>query len=159
MDKLNEFYYWYSRERKDETGKTPAQKWEENKGTPAPLLDIKEDFPETLLKEEDIAIIFDEEEGQCILTGYGMFSLAFSDPDVYLEEYGDVVKNYLVEESISPLVFYRMAERYPENAQKVLREVLGRPDFNLIKLDGLMWEFKPKAMEHWREPTVHVFKV
>ncbi|MFQ5815699.1 MAG: tetratricopeptide repeat protein, partial [Candidatus Hydrothermarchaeaceae archaeon] len=147
-DRLDEFYYWHSHERKDEAGKTPAQRWVEEKGTPAPVLNVRESFPEELLEEVDVAMILDEFEGQHILVDYGKFSMAFSEPDVYIDEFREIVEDYLLDEDAPPLVFFRMAERYPENTQRVLREVLERPDFNLNKLEDLMCEFKPKAMEH-----------
>jgi len=102
-------------------------------------------FPERLLKSKDVGIVFDELSDQHYLINYGIILDIFQSPDdVKIQRYRKNILTYLEDQTISPYVLKRLFFRFPQNAEAIIRKILGRPEFCLEKdFDSLMDEFKP----------------
>jgi hypothetical protein len=102
-------------------------------------------FPEGLLKSEDVGIVFDELSGQHYLINYGIILNVFQGPDEgKIQRYREDILTYLKDSTISPHVLKRLFFKYPQNAEFIIRKILDRPKFSLEKdFDSLMDEFKP----------------
>lgn len=156
LPKVMEGYFrYYIFERKDpDKGKTSAQVFKENYGFDPPLPTM--DFQEDLLKASDVGILYDPMKGLIILIKYGAFKEIFSNPNFQkIKGYKELIMHYLKDNSISPLPFRRMVARFPQNAQKVLQDVLGIPYFTIEKdFEKLMRKYKSRHMEKKSFPPV-----
>jgi hypothetical protein len=113
------------------------------------------DWPAELVRGT-VAVIYDEAEGLGYFAGFADFEQAFSDPSVLGQHrYRQRVLDYLDDDSVSPLVFRRLAERDPDRASVVMRTVLGRSTFDWCR-DGesLMRERKASFFERPPLPCV-----
>jgi hypothetical protein len=102
-------------------------------------------FPKGLLKSKDVGIVFDELSGQHYLVNYGIILNVFQSPDeVKIQRYKRDILTYLEDQTISPYLLKRLFFKFPQNAEAIIRRILGRPEFSLEKdFDSLMDEFKP----------------
>jgi hypothetical protein len=102
-------------------------------------------FPKRLLKSRDVGIVFDELSGQHYLVNYGITLNVFQNPDeAKIQRHKRDILIYLEDQTISPYVLKRLFFRFPQNAEAIIRKILGRPEFCLEKdFDSLMDEFKP----------------
>ena len=102
-------------------------------------------FPKELLKSKDVGIVFDELSGQHYLVNYGLILHVFRSPDeTKIQRYREDILTYLKDQTIAPHLLKRLFFRFPQNAEFIIRRVLGRPKFNLERDFGsLMDEFKP----------------
>lgn len=115
------------------------------------------EFPEDLLEAQDVGFLFDEREGMLFLQGYRQFKSVFTESGKLTASQKNVVRDYLEEDTIPIVPFQRMSSRFPDRTQEVLRQVLGRPNFDLEKdFDRLMMEFKTKQVEARKYPSIAV---
>lgn len=92
-----------------------------------PVVELPPDFVES----ETVAFIYDEDDGLGFYANFGRVQEAFSDPDLLQDRaYRDQVRTYLDDESIEPMVLRRLAEQDPDQASRVFRRLLDRPDFD-----------------------------
>lgn len=114
------------------------------------------DWPPVLVQSGTVAAIYDEAEGLRYFAGFDCFERAFTDPSVLSQHrYRQRVLDYLDDDSVSPLVFRRLAERDPDRATVVMRTVLGSTTFDWGR-DGeaLMREHKASFFEQPSLPCV-----
>lgn len=112
--------------------------------------------PEGLLDCETVGIVMDPEEGLNFYAELGRFLEVFAEPESFsAEERRDIVMRYLWSDSISPLPFRKVVERYPENARLVFREIFGRDAWdNERDLDSLMRKYKAGFLKRRPRPGV-----
>lgn len=117
-----------------------------------PLMEL----PPDLIESETVAFIFDEQDGLGFFAEFGLVSEAFADPDlVRLRRYREQVLSYLHDDSVTPMVLRRLAERDPDNASVLFRRLLKRPRFDWVR-DGekLLRSAKPDYFAQPRLPQV-----
>ncbi len=105
----------------------------------------KLEFPEDLLKQKDVGIVFEEVTGQHYLVNYALILDIFRNPDEsIIRRYEEEIMIYLEDDSISPGILRRIFFRYPQNAEFIIRRILKRPEFDLQRdFDSMLDEFKP----------------
>ncbi|MBI3969757.1 MAG: hypothetical protein HY332_00590 [Chloroflexi bacterium] len=147
--------YWRFRQHEFvlPVGKTAAELAKEQ-GQKVP--ELKEKFPEDLLKAETVGIVCDDVEGMYYFRNLGTLAEVFERPElVKRPRYRRAVQDYLRDPDTEPLPLRRLAEQNPEHASQVLREVLKQPDFSWER-DGeaLLRKYKPRFYEEPPLPSV-----
>lgn len=143
-------YYAFSRR---ETLAGPAARGEVAEYSDHPL---HCDWPPVLVQSGTVAVIYDEAEGLRYFAGFEYFERAFADPSVLSQHrYRQRVLDYLDDDSVSPLVFRRLAERDPDRASVVMQTVLRSRTFDWRR-DGerLMREHKASFFKQPPLPCV-----
>jgi hypothetical protein len=109
----------------------------------------KVELPASLKKAEQVTALAHPRWGQVFLPTYSRFKALLEAEDGQNLERQKLVRSYLEDREINPFIWHRLAQQYPTQLEKVLREVLGRPDFSLERdLDALLKEFnKPDEPE------------
>ncbi|GAA0597851.1 hypothetical protein [Actinomadura livida] len=89
-------------------------------------------LPEAWTTAEDVALIYDEEDGLGFYVDYPVAQRAFADPDLIRRRpYREVISAYLRDEGISPVPIRRLvAEAGPAAADRVFRKLLKRSGFS-----------------------------
>ncbi len=102
----------------------------------APQIDI----PADLKKAEQVTVLAHPRWGQMFLTTHAQFiNLLQTDNWQAVKGADKLIRNYLEQPEINAFVWHRLAEAHPAQLQKVLREFLQRPDFDLkVDLDSLL---------------------
>jgi hypothetical protein len=156
--KLEEFTRYQIFEHVQASGKTMAQEAEE-RGHKAKMPQ-QAPYPRELLKARDIGVLLDPVEGMFLLPEYDTFRHIFAEPDFQqIPGWRELIYNYLKEESVPPLPFERMVERYPEGARRVFKAALRRRRFNLKRdFPKLMRRYKRSWLEKEPVPTVIPFR-
>ena len=137
--------------RNPETGLSKTEKHEREEGKTYKLPQMN--FPETLLKQSGVGMLFDPAEGISFLEGYGLFLDIFSNPDRYIGSFmrkrkmKDIIMDYLESDSISDMPFRKMAERFPDNFERVIEYVLNWEGFSFDMIDELMLHYKPQTFD------------
>lgn len=109
-------------------------------------------LPDDLLDADTVAIIFDETEGLAFYRDFGRLDTLFADPGPTPAR-ADLarLRDYLDDDSISPLAIHRLAQRHPHNADTVFRALLRKPGFNWAR-DGEALLRRRKKSFYAREP-------
>ncbi|WP_017717486.1 hypothetical protein [Kamptonema formosum] len=109
----------------------------------------KVELPASLKKAEQVTALAHPRWGQVFLPTYSRFKALLEAEDGQTPEKQKLVRSYLEDREINPFIWHRLARQYPTQLEKVLREVLGRPDFCLERdLQELLKEFnKPVEPE------------
>ena len=112
--------------------------------------------PEKLAIADSAGVIFDETEGLKTYTDFKLFMETFKNPDLIKdEEYKEVIMGYLWSDTISPLPFRKMVERYPENARKVFAALFNKRNWSNKKdFPALMRKYKGAFLKEKPKPTV-----
>ncbi|MGW7364066.1 hypothetical protein ACWGI8_11700 [Streptomyces sp. NPDC054841] len=93
-------------------------------------LDELSSLPEELLDADDVAVICDETEGICYYADFGRLDALLADPALARNRtYLTQLREYLNDDSVSPMVIRRLVQRHPENADAVFRALLRKPAF------------------------------
>ncbi|MFE3184187.1 hypothetical protein ACFXKR_25450 [Streptomyces violascens] len=72
----------------------------------------------------------DETEGLAYYADFGRLDALFADPTLARQSgYLAQLREYLNDDSISPMVIRRLAQRHPEGADTVFRRLLRKPSF------------------------------
>jgi hypothetical protein len=102
----------------------------------------KVDLPAELRKAEQVTALSHPRWGQMFLPTYSKLK-AILEADVQnIEGSEKLIRYFLEDKSINAFVWYRLAEQYPTQLEKVLQAYLQRPDFRLeTDLKGLLQEF------------------
>ena len=113
-------------------------------------------LPEELLEADDIALVYDEVEGLTYYRDFGRLDALFADPALagdrtYLRQ----LREYLQDESVSPLAIRRLVQRHPEGADPVFRALLRKPGFSWQR-DGekLLRRRKKTFFDHEPTPSI-----
>ncbi|MGV0024158.1 hypothetical protein [Phormidesmis priestleyi] len=98
------------------------------------------DLPPDIKKAEQVTVLAHPRWGQSLLTNYQQFTDLLQTDDWQTVKGSDkLIRKYLEDSTINAFVWHRLAERYPTQLEKVLREFLQQPDFQLKRdLDGLL---------------------
>lgn len=88
-------------------------------------------LPEDLLESDDIALVYDEVEGLTYYRDFGRLDALFADPSLARDRtYITQLREYLQDDSVSPLAIRRLVQRHPEGADPVFRTLLRKPGFS-----------------------------
>ena len=98
------------------------------------------DIPADLKKAEQVTVLAHPRWGQMFLTTHTQFiNLLESDDWQSVKGADKLIRSYLEQSTINAFVWHRLAETYLAQLQKVLREFLQRPDFDVkADLDSLL---------------------
>ncbi len=109
----------------------------------------KVELPASLKKAEQVTALAHPRWGQVFLPTYSRFKTLLEAEEWQNAAQQKLVRSYLEDREINAFVWHRLAQQYPTQLEKVLREVLGRPDFSLERdLEALLKEFnKPDEPE------------
>jgi len=109
-----------------------------NSGKSIKMVMPKADLPKPLQRAEKLTAIVHPRWGNSFLDDYQVLcdrlQASKSSDDVELEQLNKQIKRYLEDPSITPYVWQKLAEQYPESLEAALQRVLGNPDFN-VKTD------------------------
>ena len=137
---------------RDQAVPEPAVSGKEPKSAPfhAP------EYPADLVASDAVAVTHDEVEGMGLYAEFGPIEQAFADPSLLRHpDYRRRVRDYLDDDTVSPLLFVRIAARDPEGTNDVFRKLLGRSHFDWT-IDGekLMRRRKSHYFEQPRLPRI-----
>ncbi|MEO1378290.1 MAG: hypothetical protein AAFW70_29275 [Cyanobacteria bacterium J06635_10] len=92
----------------------------------------KVELPPHLKKAEEVTVLSFPRWGQIFLTNYTQFKkfLANDNSNEQIDA-SKLVREYLESPEIKACVWYRLSEEYPEQLEKLLQQVLNRPQFKL----------------------------
>lgn len=113
-------------------------------------------LPDGLLKAHDVAAIFDRQHGLSFFVGYGDFLSAFEASGPLTDRQIERVWDYLSDDSVAYWVFQRVAHRFPDRTEHVLRTVLKDYSLRRQDLDTLLRRFKGEAMRQPVRPMITV---
>jgi hypothetical protein len=113
-------------------------------------------LPDDLLKARDVAAIFDRRHGLSFFVGYGDFLSAFEGSGPLSVQQIERVWDYLSDDSVEYWVFQRVAHRFPDRTEHVLRTILKDEALRLRDLDALLRRFKGEAMRRPVRPMITV---
>ncbi len=92
----------------------------------------KVELPAHLKKAEEVTALSFPRQGQIFLTNYTQFkSLLVGDNANEQINADKLVREYLESADIKACVWHRLSQEYPEQLEKLLQQVLNRPEFNL----------------------------
>lgn len=154
QERLQAYHHFLIHERRDAEGRTSAERAEKLYGAVPETPSIELD--PNLVERETVGVIFDEVEGMNFFPDFGLVQEAFAAPELVSEDpYHDAVLSYLESPGIAPLPLRRLAERDPEHASQVFRQVLRQPTFDWNR-DGeeLFRRYKPNYVERAPLPSV-----
>ena len=92
----------------------------------------KVELPPHLKKAEEVTVLSFPRWGQIFLTNYTQVKSLLENGNVNEQINSDkLVREYLESAEIKACVWHRLSEQYPEQLEKLLQQVLNRPEFNL----------------------------
>jgi hypothetical protein len=110
-------------------------------------------LPDDLLSADSVAMIYDEIEGLNYYRDFGRLDALFADPALVRDRTNLAqLREYLHDESVSPLAIRRLVQRHPEGADPVFRTLLRKPGFSWSR-DGENLLRRDKKPFFDREPT------
>ena len=110
-------------------------------------------LPDALLDADSVALIYDESEGLHYYRNFGHLDALFADPALARDRANlSQLREYLHDESVSPLAIRRLVQRHPEGADPVFRALLRKPGFCWSR-DGEKLLRREKEPFFDREPT------
>ncbi|HYW20641.1 MAG TPA: hypothetical protein VE956_15285 [Nodularia sp. (in: cyanobacteria)] len=103
----------------------------------------KVDLPADLRKAEQVTALSHPRWGQMFLPTYSRMQAILSDDDGQnMEGNEKLIRHYLEDKSINTFIWHRLAQKYPNQLEKLLQNFLQRPEFNLANdLNSLLQEF------------------
>ncbi len=110
-------------------GKAVSQVMNSNKSLK--MVMPKVELPAHLKKAEEVTMLSFGHWGQIFLTNYTQFKMLLDDNTNEQIDADKLVREYLESDDIKACVWHRLSEQYPEQLEKLLQQVLNRPDFNL----------------------------
>jgi hypothetical protein len=142
--KLQEFQdYIFTKRRDPETGMTAADMFQEKFGRELKVADMPPP-PESIRSVGEVTILCDEFEGLVLLPDYNRFKRVFEadKPDREVPDWQALVWNYIKNPDIPIVAFERLAEKHPQQIEKVLRTLLKEKDFSIEHLYALLLHYK-----------------
>jgi hypothetical protein len=111
------------------------------------------ELPADLLDADSVGIVFDEVEGLEFYRDFGRLDALFANPKPMADRAGlALLREYLGDDSVSPLALRRLAQRHPDNVDAVFRALLRKPGFSWAR-DGEDLLYKRKKAFFEREPV------
>ncbi len=114
------------------------------------------DLGDELTDCDTVGIIYDQTEGLNFYAEFGHVEAVFADPALLRRRLPrQRLIDYLDDDSVSPLPFRRLAERYPDTAGTVFARLLHRPGFDWNR-DGeaLLRERKAAFFDRPARPSI-----
>jgi hypothetical protein len=106
-----------------------------------------------LLGADSVALIYDEVEGLNFYRDFGRLDALFADPTLARDRTNlGWLREYLRDESVSPLAIRRLVQRHPDGVDPVFRTLLRKPGFSWSR-DGEKLLRREKKSFFDREPT------
>lgn len=106
-----------------------------------------------VLEADSIAVIYDEVEGLTLFQDFGYLDALFADPTLVKDRSRLAkLREYLNDDSITPLAFHRLVQRHPDGADLVFRALLRKSSFSWQQ-DGEKLLRRHKKSFFDREPT------
>lgn len=121
-----------------------------NKSSGSKMVMPKVDLPAELRKAEQVTAISHPRWGQIFLPTYSKVKeILAADNWQSIEGSEKLIRQYLEDKNINAFIWYRLAQDYPTNLEKILQIVLPHPEFRLkADLDTVLVEFnKPLQPE------------
>ena len=115
----------------------------DNKNGTSKMVMPKIDLPADLKKAEQVTTFSHPRWGQMFLPTYTKAKAILEAEDWQsIEGSEKLIRHYLEDKNINAFIWQRLAQQYPTQLEKVLQNVLQRPDFQLESdLDALLQEF------------------
>ncbi len=115
----------------------------DNKNGTSKMVMPKIDLPADLKKAEQVTTFSHPRWGQMFLPTYTKAKAILEAEDWQsIEGAEKLIRHYLEDKNINAFIWQRLAQQYPTQLEKVLQNVLQRPDFRLESdLDALLQEF------------------
>ncbi|MGD3105743.1 hypothetical protein [Streptomyces sp. YGL11-2] len=113
-------------------------------------------LPEEFIDAETVAVIHDKIEGLCYYAGFGRLDALLGDPALARDRaYLARLREYLNDDSVSPVVIRRLVQRNPCGADAVFRTLLRKPALT-SEQDGeaLLRRRKKRHYEHHPLPGI-----
>jgi hypothetical protein len=154
QERLEAYHHFRMYDLRDARGRSAADRTEEEYGVVPKTPDMELDTD--LVERETVGVIFDEVEGFNLFPDFGAVEETFAMPRLASDrQHREAVLGYLESPGISPLPLSRLAERNPEHASQVFRQVLEQPDFDWER-DGeaLLRRYKARYFERPSLPGV-----
>ncbi|MFL6213566.1 MAG: hypothetical protein ACJ74J_06680, partial [Blastocatellia bacterium] len=146
---LQQFQRYVFAERRDpETGRTAAERFQEEFGRELKLPDMPP-LPEVLAEAGDVTILCDEFDGIVLLPDYERFRRVFDskNPDKAVPGWQELLWRYIKDPDIPIVAFERVAEQHPKQLETVIRKLTGKKQFSLEHLYALLIHHKQPAEE------------
>ncbi len=146
---LQKFQRYVFAERRDpETGRTAAERFQEEFGRELKLPDMPP-LPDVLAEAGDVTILCDEFDGIVLLPDYERFRRVFggANPDKAVPGWQELVWRYVKDPDIPIVAFERIAEQRPKQLESVIRKLTGDRRFSLEHLYALLIHYKQPAEE------------
>lgn len=87
-------------------------------------------WPDDLLEADTVAVVYDEVEGLNYFIDFGRLEELFADPSLAGDRRNlSRLREYLRDDSVSPLAIRRLVQRHPDAADPVFRKLLSKPGF------------------------------
>ncbi|MDT0453658.1 hypothetical protein [Streptomyces hesseae] len=96
----------------------------------APTAEEMGRLPEQYMEAPSIGLIYDETEGLNYYLDFGRLDSLFANPALAQDRTSiALLRDYLNDDTVSPLPLRRLAQRHPDGADTVFRTLLGKPSF------------------------------
>lgn len=116
-------------------------------------------LPEDLLTADSIGLIYDEVAGLNHYRDFGRLDELFADPGLVRDRTRlTLLREYLDDDSVSPLAIRRLVQRHPDNVDQVFRTLLRKPGFSWAR-DGEDLLRRRKKTYFDREPLPSISTV
>ncbi len=151
-ERMREYMHFKMHGVRDAEGLTRAEKAQREYGCVPPL--PVESFDEDLRERETVGVIYDEVEGLNFFPDFGLVEEAFQNPDLAGDErHREAVRGYVQSPYVSPLPLRRLAERYPQNVDKVFVKAFpARKSFTWKRYgESFLQRYKPS---YYNQPTL-----
>ena len=123
-----------------------------------PALEEMGRLPDELLDADSVALIYDEVEGLNYYRDFGRLDVLFADPALARDRTNLAqLREYLHDESVSPLAIRRLVQRHPDGVDPVFRALLRRPGFSWSR-DGekLLHRYKKPFLDGEPTPSISI---
>ncbi|WP_377273772.1 hypothetical protein [Peterkaempfera sp. SMS 1(5)a] len=111
-----------------------------------PTLDELSQLPAELCAAETVGVLYDADEGLAYYADFGALDELFAAPDrAGNRDRMARLRKYLDDDSVSPAVIRRLAERHPEGADAVFRKLLRKPSFTWSSHGEALLQRRKKA--------------
>ncbi|MCY0923555.1 MULTISPECIES: hypothetical protein [unclassified Streptomyces] len=88
-------------------------------------------LPEDYMQADSVGLIYDETEGLNYYLDFGRLDALFANPSLASDHtYITQLRNYLSDDTVSPLPLRRLVQRHPDSADAVFRALLRKPGFS-----------------------------